>query len=242
MGSISSLSSLNASSIVIGAGGLNNCTTINSNAQSTEVAGIGNGHNDSNHDSCDQLSGSPYSNTALVPVGCTPNSGGEMRNVDPNLSQEYLEWKKNPSLDRNSSQFLGRIYKEDVDLCLDFPIDPSYTYLKSDLHEAIHRQSICITPLKPEKNEFKKHCPLLNSKNVLCKFHVRLGLEDNSEERDEIYISQLARNRITAVCNLLNYLDYIIKGLVKSHHNDVYWEILHLRKSMVLARFGFSPD
>jgi len=39
MGSISSLSSLNASSIVIGAGGLGNCTTLSSNAQSSETNG-----------------------------------------------------------------------------------------------------------------------------------------------------------------------------------------------------------
>ena len=166
-----------------------------------------------------------------------------MRNVDPTLRQEYLKWKKCPSLNRNESEFLDRIYREDIDLCLDFPIDPENKNLKSDLYQAIHQQSICITPLKPEKNEFKKHCLLLNSKNVLCKFHVRLGIkEDSSDKEDELCISQLARNRITAVCNFLNYLDYIIKGLVKSHHNDVYWEILQLRKSMVLARFGFSPD
>ena len=170
LGSISSLSSLNASSIVIGAGGLNNCTTLNSTAQSIEMTGSPNGHNDSHIDSCDQLSASPYSNEALVPVGCTPNSGGEMRNVDPNLRHEYLEWKKNPSLDRQTSDFIGRVYREDIDLCLDFPIDSENKHLKSDLIQAIHKQSICITPLKPEKNEFKKHCPLLNSKNVLCKF------------------------------------------------------------------------
>merc|ERR1719412_2176517 len=242
IGSISSLTSLNASSIVIGAGGLSNCTTLNSNSQAVDMEGCQNGQNDSNADSGDQLSMSPFSNGASVPVGCTPNSGGEMRNVDPNLHQEYLEWKKSPSLDRNASDFLNRIYKEDIDLCLDFPIESDNKFLENDLHESIHQQSICITPLKPEKNEFKKHCPLLNSKNVLCKFHVRLGLNDNPKDRDELFISQLARNRITAVCNFLNYLDYIIKGLVKSHHNDVYWEILYLRKSMVLARFGFSPD
>ena len=179
MGSISSLSSLNASSIVIGAGGLGNCTTLSSAAQSSDITGAINTPNDPNADPNDQLSSSPYANGVLVPVGCTPNSGGEMRNVDPNLRQEYLEWKKNPSLDRNASDFLNRIYKEDIDLCLDFPIESENQYLKSDLHEAIHKQSICITPLKPEKNEFKKHCPLLNSKNVLCKFHVRLGFSQS---------------------------------------------------------------
>ena len=243
MGSISSLSSINASSIVVGAGGLSNCTTLNSTAQSIEIAGDMNIYSESNFDTCDQIYGSPYSNGATVPAGCTPNSGSDLRNIDPTLRQEYLNWKKCPSLDRNTSDFLSRIYKEDIDLCLDFPINPENENLKADLHKAIHKQSICITPLKPEKNEFRKHCPLLNSENALCKFHVRLGINENAADReDEFCISQLARNRITAVCNCLNYLDYIIKGLVKSHHNDVYWEILQLRKNMALARFGFSPD
>ena len=242
IGSMSSLSSLNASSIVVGAGGLNHCTTVNSTAQGVDFSGDMNLSELNFEISCDQTCGSPYSNGASVPAGCTPNSGSDLRNVDPILRQEYLDWKKHPALDRDTSEFLSRIYREDIDLCLDFPISPENENLKKDLHKAIHNQSICITPLKPEKNEFKKNCPLLNSENVLCKFHVRLGVSDETDNKNEFYISQLARNRITAVCNCLNYLDYIIKGLVKSHHNDVYWEIVHLRKNMVLARLGFSPD
>ena len=30
--------------------------------------------------------------------------------------------------------------------------------------------------------------------------------------------------------------------MVKSHHNDVYWQILEYRKKMALARLGFAPD
>jgi hypothetical protein len=30
--------------------------------------------------------------------------------------------------------------------------------------------------------------------------------------------------------------------MVKSHHNDVYWQILEYRKKMSLARLGFAPD
>jgi hypothetical protein len=30
--------------------------------------------------------------------------------------------------------------------------------------------------------------------------------------------------------------------MVKSHHNDVYWQILEHRKKMALARLGFAPD
>ena len=99
---------------------------------------------------------------------------------------------------------------------------------------AVHDQTICILPLKTE--EVSKGCPLLSSDRVLCKYTVKCP--DGREFR----VSQLARNRIAAVCNLLNYLDYIKKGLVKAHHNDVYKEILQLRKRIVLARLGFSPD
>ena len=99
---------------------------------------------------------------------------------------------------------------------------------------AVHDQTICIAPLKTE--EVSKGCPLLNSDRVLCKYTVKC---DGCEP---FRVSQLARNRIAAVCNLLNYLDYIKKGLVKSHHNEVYKEILQLRKRIVLARLGFSPD
>ena len=94
---------------------------------------------------------------------------------------------------------------------------------------------------------------------VLCKYVVKLAPSEaatpdspsnSTSSTDpptppvprEFRISQLARNRIASVCNLLNYLDYIKKGLVKSHVNDVYREILSLRKGIALARLGYSPD
>ena len=40
--------------------------------------------------------------------------------IDPGLRLEYLEWKKAPTLDRTGSRFLDRIYREDVDPCLNF--------------------------------------------------------------------------------------------------------------------------
>jgi len=195
--------------------------------------------------------------------------------IDPTLRQEYLAWKKAPTLDRSettssSSQFLRRIYQEDIDPCLDFPApatgsqsqgtgsesdsqdtssqgtsegssSPSVSSEKEDIRElvirCIHDQTICIAPLKNE--EVVKGCPLLGSDRVLCKYMVKCHVQ---EQHKEFRISQLARNRITAVCNLLNYLDYIKKGLVKSHHNEVYKEILQLRRHIVLAKLGFSPD
>ena len=99
-----------------------------------------------------------------------------------------------------------------------------------------------------------------STSRVLCKYVVKLAPSEaatpdspsNSTSSTnlpptppvprEFRISQLARNRIASVCNLLNYLDYIKKGLVKSHVNDVYREILSLRKGIALARLGYSPD
>ena len=216
-----SSSNVSLNNLVVGAGGINGCDSLSDSLAS-----------------CDETHG----NFCDLGTDCDNSCGFfEEKNIDPIFRQEYLVWKKNPTLDRSSSEFLNRIYSEDIDLCLNFPAKNSK--LKDLVFEAIHKQTICITPLKADKNELVKDCPLLNSTRVLCKYLVRLGQDHPSDEvGKEFCISQLARNRITAVCNLLNYLDYIKKGLVKSHTNDVYWEILQLRKRIVLARLGFSPD
>ena len=44
--------------------------------------------------------------------------------------------------------------------------------------------------------------------------------------------------QIAAVCELLNYLRYIKNGLVKACSEDVYWEIIRLRKQISLAKLG----
>lgn len=40
--------------------------------------------------------------------------------VDPRVHTEFLKWKANPCVDKGDP-FVGRIFKEDIDLCLDFP-------------------------------------------------------------------------------------------------------------------------
>ena len=80
---------------------------------------------------------------------------------------------------------------------------------------------------------------------LLCRFHLKFDVGAGGEEEgaeDGFYISQLSRNRIAAVIDCLNYLRYIKQGLVKSHVNDVYWEIMRLRSKMTLARFGYMAD
>ncbi|KAG8035474.1 hypothetical protein G9C98_006920 [Cotesia typhae] len=68
-----------------------------------------------------------------------------------------------------------------------------------------------------------------------CLYRMRLGDQDVHYS-----ISQICRNRIIAVCDFLNYLRYIERGLVKSAVNDIFWEITRLRKEMVLARLGIA--
>lgn len=40
--------------------------------------------------------------------------------VDPRVHNEFLKWKASPCLDK-SEPFVERIFREDIDLCLDFP-------------------------------------------------------------------------------------------------------------------------
>ena len=90
------------------------------------------------------------------------------------------------------------------------------------------------------QNKLRKNMiPILQSP-LLCRFHLKFDADEGPEEG--FYISQLSRNRVAAVIDCLNYLRYIKQGLVKSHVNDVYWEIMHLRSKMTLARFGYMAD
>lgn len=40
--------------------------------------------------------------------------------VDPRVHAEFLEWKANPHVDKDDP-FVRRVFREDIDLCLDFP-------------------------------------------------------------------------------------------------------------------------
>lgn len=178
--------------------------------------------------------------------GMGPNSLGSIRDdevdgedaaraaksIDPVLRAEYLAWWKAPTLDRSHSPFLQRIYAEDIDLCLEFVNRD----LAKDVLAAIEGNTLCLTPVK-DFSTVPRNCSLLDSP-LLCKFSLRLS-ERGGEDH---FVSQLARNRIAAVCDCVTYLRYIVQGLVKSHVNDVYWEVMHLRRKMTLARLGFTPE
>lgn len=151
--------------------------------------------------------------------------------VDPRVHTEFLKWKANPCVDKGDP-FVGRIFKEDIDLCLDFPNKELGTRVRQAVLDGI----IFIEAISDKtKFTFRKKCILLEAPRQ-CYYRMRLG----DQENQWYSISQICRNRIIAVCDFLNYLRYVERGLVKSSVHDVYWEIIRLRKEMAFARLGLE--
>ncbi|XP_069680501.1 guanine nucleotide exchange factor for Rab-3A-like [Periplaneta americana] len=148
--------------------------------------------------------------------------------VDPNVHKEFVAWKQSPRMDK-SDAFIARVYNEDINLCLDF----NNKELGARVQEAVERGNIFIEAVSDKtKTVFPKKCALLEAPRQ-CHYRMRLG-----DQEPWHCISQICRNRIIAVCDFLNYLRYIERGLVKSSVHDVFWEMTRLRKEMVLARLG----
>ncbi|XP_014204828.1 guanine nucleotide exchange factor for Rab-3A-like [Copidosoma floridanum] len=151
--------------------------------------------------------------------------------VDPRVHSEFIRWKVSPCVDR-SDPFVARIFREDIDLCLDFP----NAELGAKVRQAVLDGIIFVEAVSDKaKLGFPKKCALLEAPRQ-CHYRMRMGDQENQWHS----ISHICRNRITAVCDFLNYLRYIERGLVKSSVHDVYWEITRLRKEMVLARLGLA--
>ncbi|XP_073990464.1 guanine nucleotide exchange factor for Rab-3A-like isoform X4 [Rhodnius prolixus] len=183
----------------------------------------------------------------------SPQPKDDVVEVDPIVHKEFLEWKENPTLDK-SDPFIARIYREDIETCLLF----TNKELSKQLSEGIQMGEIFIEAVSDKaKNNFPRKCALLETVRQ-CQYRLRIG---NSETWHSI--SFMCRNRIIAVCDFLNYLRYIQRGLVKSSDacsviatfkplvhdqscrerkeaHEIYWEIVRLRKEMVLARLGLA--
>ncbi|PSN46082.1 hypothetical protein C0J52_02260, partial [Blattella germanica] len=150
--------------------------------------------------------------------------------VDPNVHKEFMAWKQSPRMDK-ADAFVARVYNEDINLCLNF----NNKELGTRVVDAVERGDIFIEAVSDKtKTVFPKKCALLEAPRQ-CHYRMRLG------DQEQWYcISQICRNRIIAVCDFLNYLRYIERGLVKSSVHDVFWEMTRLRKEMVLARLGLA--
>jgi Rab-3A-interacting protein len=149
--------------------------------------------------------------------------------VDPVFHEEFVEWKKCPTFEAMNSNFMKRIYDEEIYPVFNFK-DKDLT---SQVLRAIEDNSIIIEAVG-EKCTFPKRCALLDAPRS-CKYRMKIG-------ENWFNISQLCRNRIIAVCDLFCYLRYIERGLVKSSFHDVYWEIMRRRRNIALSKLGFSSS
>lgn len=152
----------------------------------------------------------------------------EKKYIDPVLRGEYLSWKKSPTLDPDIP-FFARIYREDINPSLQFPAEE----LGLRVREAVLNNTLSINPVKDDE-ELPRNCSLFEQPRI-CSHRLTIGDTDTQS----YYISQLARNRIASVCDFVTYCRYVTQGLVKSHVNEVYWQIMSRRRNMAIARLGF---
>uniref|UniRef100_A0A3B3XZP3 RAB3A interacting protein (rabin3)-like 1 n=1 Tax=Poecilia mexicana TaxID=48701 RepID=A0A3B3XZP3_9TELE len=78
-----------------------------------------------------------------------------------------------------------------------------------------------------------KKCALSGLSRV-CQHRIKLG-----DKGSYYYISPSSRARITAVCNFFTYIRYILQGLVRQNAEQIFWEVMRLRREMTVAKLGF---
>nr|XP_043893083.1 guanine nucleotide exchange factor for Rab-3A isoform X4 [Solea senegalensis] len=162
----------------------------------------------------------------------------EDREMDSVLYAEFLMWKEHPSLD-HSSAFLSRIYREDIGPCLSF----TRSQLSQLVQSAVENNSLTIEPVAMSALPMVKASAIecggpkkcaLSGMSRLCRHRIKLG-----DKGSYYYISPSSRARITAVCNFFTYIRYIQQGLVRNDVEQMFWEVMRLRREMTVAKLGF---
>ncbi|XP_051236677.1 guanine nucleotide exchange factor for Rab-3A isoform X2 [Dicentrarchus labrax] len=162
----------------------------------------------------------------------------EDREMDSVLYAEFLMWKENPSLER-SSAFLSRIYREDIGPCLSF----TRSELSQLVQSAVENNSLTVEPVAMSALPMVKASAIecggpkkcaLSGMSRLCRHRIKLG-----DKGSYYYISPSSRARITAVCNFFTYIRYIQQGLVRHDAEQMFWEVMRLRREMTVAKLGF---
>ncbi|XP_035814550.2 guanine nucleotide exchange factor for Rab-3A isoform X1 [Amphiprion ocellaris] len=172
--------------------------------------------------------------------------GTDSRQIDSVLFAEFLMWKEHPSLDR-SSAFLSRIYSEEIGPCLSF----TRSELSQLVQSAVESNSLTIEPVAMSALPMVKASAIecggpngfraavetkcaLSGMSRLCRHRIKLG-----DKGSYYYISPSSRARITAVCNFFTYIRYIQQGLVRHDAEQMFWEVMRLRREMTVAKLGF---
>ncbi|KAG8577895.1 hypothetical protein GDO81_010321 [Engystomops pustulosus] len=164
------------------------------------------------------------------------------KEADLSLYNEFKAWKEEPLMDR-TCPFMKRIYQEDICPCLSFPKNE----LAAAVLEAVENNTLSIEPAGLQPVRFVKASAVecggpkkcaLSGQTKSCKHRIKLGDSSNY-----YYISPCCRYRITSVCNFFTYIRYIHQGLVKQQDADqMFWEIMQLRKEMSRAKLGFFKE
>ncbi|XP_043980362.1 guanine nucleotide exchange factor for Rab-3A isoform X5 [Gambusia affinis] len=178
-------------------------------------------------------SGKPEPSTVSIQSVAT-----EEREMDSVLFAEFLLWRERPSLDR-SSAFLSRVYREDIGPCLSF----TRSELSQLVQRAVENNSLTIEPVAMSALPLVKASALecggpkkcaLSGLSRVCQHRIKLG-----DKGSYYYISPSSRARITAVCNFFTYIRYILQGLVRQNEEQIFWEVMRLRREMAVAKLGF---
>ncbi|XP_048401520.1 guanine nucleotide exchange factor for Rab-3A-like isoform X3 [Stegostoma tigrinum] len=182
-------------------------------------------------------------NTPLKPIS------KDGREIDLILFEEFQSWKEDPTLDK-ASPFLERIYQEDISPCLSF----AKHELTEAVQTAVENNTLSIEPAAAQalpvvkasamecggpngwRAEVLTKCALSGLSRT-CKHRIKLGDSGNY-----FYISPSCRSRITAVCNFFTYIRYIQQGLVRQDVEQMYWEVMKLRKEMSIAKLGYYTE
>ncbi|CAF2968447.1 unnamed protein product [Rotaria sp. Silwood2] len=149
--------------------------------------------------------------------------------VDNVLLREFARWEEKPSIGKDLSAFMHRVYSEDILPCLTFPnADLSSKVLTAIEHNDVTMETCHMRTM----DENMKVCSLTGD---LCQCNYRVRLCENGEWYP---ISRLSRNRIAAVCDFFTFIRHVQSGLVKSDTRNRYNKIIELRKQMAFGRLG----
>uniref|UniRef100_A0A8B9RAZ6 RAB3A interacting protein (rabin3)-like 1 n=1 Tax=Astyanax mexicanus TaxID=7994 RepID=A0A8B9RAZ6_ASTMX len=140
-----------------------------------------------------------------------------------------------------SSAFISRIYREDIGPCLSF----TRSELSQSIQSAVENNSLTIEPVAMTTLPIVKASAIecggpkkcaLSGLSRPCRHRIKLG-----DKESYYYISPSSRARITAVCNLFTYIRYIQQGLVRHDAEQMFWEVMRLRREMSVAKLGYFP-